>query len=462
MMFTPHEYQKAGIDYIIQHSCCALFWEMGLGKTLTALTAVQQLMYDYCCTRKVLIVAPKKVAEDTWQAEGRKWDHLRLLTFSTVMGTAEQRKKALQKEADIYVISRDSVVWLMELCRFRPSFDMLIVDESSSFKNPQAKRFKALRKAKPFFKRIVLLTGTPAPNNLHDLWAQLYLLDSGKRLGVTLSEFRNTYFKPGRSNGYAVYEWLIRDDQARDEIHHTISDICMSLKTKDYLKLPPRIDNIIRVQMDETAKNCYKSMKKEMTLELHGAEITALNAAALSNKLLQMANGSVYEDPDPNVEYVGGYFGGTVRIHKAKLNKLYEIVEDNPGKPVLVFYAFKHDLWTIKSTFPHAVELSGADSVRDWNAGKIEMLVAHPASCGYGLNLQAGGNIIVWYGLTWSLEQYQQANARLYRQGQEKPVIIHHLVTAGTIDEQVIAALQRKRTGQDALMEAIKAHLRGA
>ncbi|MGE1061819.1 DEAD/DEAH box helicase [Megasphaera paucivorans] len=461
MIFTPHAYQKEGIEYIIGHPDCGLFWEMGLGKTSTVLDAIDALMYDCCSIRKVLIVAPKKVAEATWQDEAVKWDNLRGLTFSTVLGTEDQRKKALRKEADIYVISRDSVVWLMELCRFRPSFDMLVVDESSSFKNPQAKRFRALRKARPFFKRIVILTGTPAPNNLHDIWAQVYLLDAGKRLGVTLSEFRKNYFKPGRSNGYAVYEWLVRDEKSKKEIYNRVSDICMSLKTKDYLKLPERIDNIIRVQMDETAKQCYKSMKKEMTLELHGAEITALNAAALSNKLLQMANGSVYEDPDPNVEYVGGYFGGTVQIHKAKLNKLYEIVEDNPGKPVLVFYAFKHDLWTIKSRFPNAVELSGADSVRDWNAGKIEMLVAHPASCGYGLNLQAGGNIIVWYGLTWSLEQYQQANARLYRQGQDKPVIIHHLVTAGTIDEQVIAALQRKRTGQDALMEAIKSHLRG-
>lgn len=451
MRCTLHSYQRAGKEYIIRHMHCGLFWEMGLGKTLATLTAVEELIYDRFEIRKVLIIAPLRVAQDTWQAEGRRWDHLRYLRFATVLGAESMRLAALRQEADCYVINRENVAWLCRQYRGKQfPFDMLIVDESSSFKNPRAKRFRDLRKVRAVFKRIVILTGTPAPNNLHDLWAQIYLLDAGERLGRTLGEFRRRYFQPGMSNGYTVYEWFIRGEKERKQIYDGISDICMSLKTKDYLQLPGRIDNVVRIAMDPGTEKIYKKMEKEMAMELEGEEITAQNAAALSNKLLQMANGAIYDDNK-----------GVIELHNLKIQKLKEIMEDNDGKPVLVFYSFIHDKDRIKASFPQAAELKDAGSIRQWNKGRIPLLLAHPASCGYGLNLQAGGSIIVWFGLTWSLEQYQQANARLYRQGQDKPVIIHHLVMDGTIDGHVMAALQAKKTGQDALMEAIKAHLRG-
>ena len=395
-----------------------------------------------------LIVAPRTVAESTWQDEAQKWDHLHL-KFSTVLGTPSQRIKALKQDADCYVISRDSVTWLCEYYRYQLPFDMLVLDESSSFKNPQAKRFKALRRARTCFDRVILLTGTPAPNTLLDIWSQIYLLDGGEALGRTITSYRNQYFRPDKRNGYIVYSYRLRDDQAEQEIYDAIAPEVMSLKAADYLKLPPRIDNVIRVEMDAKAQKIYKAMEKDLVLGLGtDDEITAMNAAALSNKLLQLANGCIYTDE-----------GNTVAVHDAKIDKLAEIVEQNEGKPILVFYAYKHDLSKLQQRFPAAKTLEGAAELRDWNAGRIPMLLAHPASTAYGLNLQAGGNIIVWYGLTWSLEQYQQANARLYRQGQDKPVIINHLVTKGTMDEQVMKALQSKAAGQDALLAAVKAKI---
>ena len=421
----------------------------GLGKTISTLIAIEKLMYDSFAIKKVLLIAPKKVAESTWSQESQKWNATRRLTVAKVLGSEKERIQALESESDIYVINRENVQWLYDYYFGKPKkkfpFDMLVIDESSSFKNPQAKRFKAMRKMRPLFKRIVILTGTPAPNTLMDIWAQMYLLDGGDRLGKTITEYRNRYFKPDKTNGHVVYSYrlLPNSDTA---IFGKIQDVCMSLKAKDYLKLPERIDNVITVEMDPKEWALYKEMEREHVLSIvDDDDISALNAASLAGKLLQLANGSIYNDE-----------GDIVVVHNEKVERLKELVEMNEGKPILVFYNFKHDLQAIKEAFPKAVELKTDDDVANWNKGNIQMLLAHPASAGYGLNLQAGGNIIVWYGLTWSLEQYQQANARLHRQGQTQPVIIHHLVTKGTMDEQVMKALERKEVGQDALLEAIK------
>jgi SNF2 family DNA or RNA helicase len=422
---------------------------MGLGKTIITLTAIQDLIYDMFEVSRVLIVAPRTVAESTWQDEARKWEHLHL-RFSTVLGPAQKRIAALQRPADCYVINRENVVWLCDYYKYRLPFDMLVIDESSSFKNPRAKRFRALRKCLPCFSRVVILTGTPAPNNLIDIWSQIYLLDRGEALGKVITAYRDRYFKPDKMNGYIVYSYRLKDSRAEQEIYDAIDPLCMSLKASDYLTMPARIDNVVKVVMPPDAEKAYKQMSRDLVLGMGSdEEITAANAAALSNKLLQMANGRVYNDD-----------GAVTDIHSAKIEKLAEIVEQNDGKPILVFYSYKHDLSRLRLHFPDARVLQGADELRAWNAGKIPMLLAHPASTAYGLNLQAGGNIIVWYGLTWSLEQYQQANARLYRQGQDKPVIINHLVTKGTIDEQVMKALKNKAAGQEALLMAVKAEIK--
>lgn len=448
MKFIPHEYQKEAIQRILDHDRYGLFLDMGLGKTVVTLTALQELIYDRFEISKVLIIAPKSVAEATWQDEAEKWEHLDL-TFSTVLGSRAQREAALQKKADCYVINRENVVWLCEYYRYRLPFDALVIDESSSFKNSRAKRFRALRKALPCFSRVLLLTGTPAPNTLMDLWPQMYLLDRGAALGRTLTAYRAKYFLPDKTNGMIVYSYRIRDKTAEKEIYRRIAPEVMSLKADDYLKLPKRIDNFIRLALPPRAKETYKRLEKDLVLSFGDAEITAANAAALSNKLLQLANGCVYTDDR-----------GVIDVHDVKIDALKEIHEANECKPLLVFYAFRHDQKKLLDNFPDAVVLKGADEVRAWNAGKIQILIAHPAATAYGLNLQAGGNIIVWYGLTWSLEQYEQANARLYRQGQQKPVIVNHLITIGTIDENVMRALSRKAAGQDALLAAVKAKIR--
>lgn len=447
MRFRPHDYQSRAIERILEQNSVGLFLDMGLGKTVITLTAVDELIYDRFEIRKVLVIAPKRVAEDTWTREADKWDHLQDLKISPVLGTVQQRLSALDADADVYVIGRDNVVWLVELMQKRRKgwpFDMIVIDELSSFKNPQAKRFRALRKAVPCANRVVGLTGTPSPNGLIDLWAEIYLLDQGKRLGKTLGWYREEYFRPGMRNGYTVYKWEPRRG-AQQQIEKQISDICVSMSAADYLELPERIDNVIPVRLGESERKQYETMEEDQLLQLGEDEtVAALNAAAVMSKLLQIANGSVYAEG-----------GSVIRIHERKAEALEEIV-DTAAEPVLVFYSYRHDLEAIRRRIPDARTLDGPEDIAAWNRGEIRVLLAHPASVGYGLNLQEGGHVIVWYGLTWSLELYQQANARLYRQGQEKPVIIHHLIAEGTVDEQVMRALQAKDTSQAALMAALK------
>lgn len=414
---------------------------MGQGKTATTLMALKDLLYDYVSISRVLVIAPKKVAEDTWQAEGRKWDSFRGLRFSTVMGTPKERRMALAADADIYVINRENVKWLCELYKYRLPFDALVVDESTSFKNPRAVRFKALKKCLGRFKKRIILTGTPRPNTLMDLWAQLYLLDGGERLGKTITAYRREYFVPEKQYQGIVYSYKCRNKACEKAIYDKIRDICFTLK-EGYKEIPSE-NNFIYVQLPERAKKNYIQMMKEQVLSLGDEEITALSAAAVSNKLLQMANGAIYTED-----------GGYKEIHDAKLEALEEIYEAN--KPLLVFYSYKSDLARIRKKFPEARTLDTAEDVNAWNRGEIPLLLAHPASAGYGLNLQDGGSTIVWFGLTWSLEQYQQANARLKRQGQKNQVIIHHLIARGTIDEQVMKAIKSKAEGQAAMMEAVR------
>ena len=442
MKYKAHGYQKKATERILQQKRVGLFLDMGLGKTVITLTAIKELIEDFAIW-KVLVIAPKRVAEDTWSREHEKWDHLSGLRISKVLGTPAQRMKALKAEADIYVIGRDNVKWLVELMGKSWPFDMVVIDELSSFKNPSAQRFKALRKVIPASDRVVGLTGTPSPNGLMDLWAEIYLLDRGERLGTTISAYREKYFRAGARNGYIVYKWEPYS-YSQKEIERKISDICMSMSAEDYLELPERIDNEIKIRLSEKEMKQYNQMERDQLLRIDDETVVALNAAAVMNKLLQMANGSVYADG-----------GDVVRIHEKKLDALEEII-DTTGEPVLVFYSFRHDLEAIKKRIPEARELESSEDIARWNRGEIPVLLCHPASVGYGLNLQDGGHVIVWYGLTWSLELYQQANARLYRQGQQKAVIIHHLIAEGTVDEQVMRALQHKDTSQSALLAALK------
>ena len=439
MRFIPHEYQKRAIDMIMRLPAVGLFLDMGLGKTVITLTAVRRLITEEFAVSKVLVIAPKRVAEDTWSREHAKWDHLQDLRISKVLGTRSQRVTALSTDADIYVIGRDNVVWLTQQYPKTWPFDMVVIDELSSFKNPQAKRFRALRKYIPRADRVVGLTGTPSPNGLMDLWAQIYLLDRGQRLGLTLGAYRDRYFTAGARNGYVVYKWLPVKG-AQKAIEKKIRDICVSMSGDDYLSLPKRIDNVIPVRLSDSQMAQYKQMEQDQLVQIENEDVVALSAAAVMTKLLQMANGAVY---------TAG--GAVVMVHDWKAKALAEIA-DTAQEPILVFYSYRHDIEAIKKEIHEAKELNGSGDIRDWNEGKIPVLLAHPASVGYGLNLQDGGHIIVWYGLTWSLELYQQANARLYRQGQEKPVIIHHLIAEGTVDEQVMRALQHKDTSQAALL----------
>ena len=395
------------------------------------------------------MVAPLRVAEDTWTKESAKWDHLRGLRVVRVLGSQAQRIRALETDADIYCINRENIPWLVKYYGTEWPFDGVVLDELSSFKSPSSKRFKAMRKVRPLIKHIVGLTGTPSPNGLIDLWAQVYLLDQGKRLGRTLTEYRNRYFNPGRRNGYVVYDWVPKDG-AEDEIYRRISDICISMKACDYLKLPERVDVVRTVKLDDEAQTAYTEMEKEAVLELGPNEIVdAGTAAVVSGKLLQIANGAVYDEN-----------GKTHIIHESKLDTLEDVIEAVNGRPVLVFYAYQHDLERIMQRFPQARKLEGSAEIDAWNRGEIPILLAHPAGAGHGLNLQAGGNHIVWFGLTWSLELYQQANARIYRQGVKgERVTITHLVTEGTIDEDVMRVLDGKATRQDALLEAVKARV---
>lgn len=449
MKYQPYHYQAYATQWIIDKKKSALFLEMGMGKSVSTLTAILELMYDYFDVAKVLVIAPLRVASTTWEEEIEKWDHLKDLRISKVLGSEKQRVAALYKKADIYIINRENVTWLVERFDSDWPFDMVVIDELSSFKSSKAQRFKSLKKVRPFIKRMVGLTGTPAPNGLIDLWPQIYLLDGGERLGKTVTGYRERYFLPDKRNQMIVYTWKLKDD-AEDAIYEKLSDICVSMKAKDYLELPERLDNVVPVELPKKAKEQYEVLEKELILSIEETDVLAGSAAVLANKLLQMANGAVY-DEDGEVKH----------IHDEKLKALDELMEAASGKPVLVFYGYQHDkdrlLLYLKKLKPRL--LQSDKDIKDWNQGKVQVLLAHPASAGHGLNLQTGGNIIIWFGLTWSLELYQQANARLWRQGQKQTVVIHHIIAKDTIDEQVMKALEDKDVSQAALIEAVKARM---
>ncbi|MGN8792387.1 SNF2-related protein [Acidaminococcus fermentans] len=445
MKFMPHDYQKYAIEYIKSHPITALFLDMGLGKTVTTLTAIRDLMYDAFEVKRVLVVAPLRVARDTWPDELRKWNHLKELTCSVVVGTVAERRRALQQDADIYIVNRENLAWLYENSRL--DFDMVVLDELSSFKNHQSKRFRAMKAMRPKVKRIVGLTGTPTGNGLMDLWAEFRILDMGERLGRYISQYRNLYFKPDKRNGMVVYSYKPLPG-AEEAIYHQISDITMSMKATDYLEMPELVSVAKEVRLSETEKKRYDELKKSLVLELPGGEVTSANAASLTLKLSQMANGAIYTD-DKNV----------VNIHDRKLEVMEDLVESANGKSVLVAYWFKHDKDRIRERM-EARELKEPQDFADWNAGKIPVALIHPASAGHGLNLQKGGSILIWFGLTWSLELYQQTNARLWRQGQaDKTVIIQHIVAKDTIDERILNVLKHKDGTQAALIDAVKADL---
>ncbi len=449
MRYEPHEYQEYATNFILSHPIAAILLEMGLGKSVITLTAIFDLTLDSFLIRKVLVIAPLRVARDTWPAEIEKWDHLYGLTYSVAIGSEAQRKAALLQRAQVYLINRENVDWLINDSGIPFDYDMVVIDELSSFKSHTSKRFRALRKVRPNVKRIVGLTGTPSSNGLMDLWAEIGILDMGQRLGRYISHFRNAYFVPDKRNQQIIFTYKPKPG-AEEAIYRLISDITISMKNTDYLKLPDLVINEIPVLLSEDERQQYEIMRSEMVLSIKGKEIDAVNAAALSNKLLQMANGAVYDGNS-----------GVVRIHDRKLDALEDIIEAANGKPVLIAYWYKHDLERIMERFP-AVQLDNAESIKRWNNGEIPVAVIHPASAGHGLNLQAGGSCLVWFGLTWSLELYQQTNARLWRQGQKDTVIIHHIVAKDTIDEQVMKALKRKDKTQTALIDAVKANLKEA
>lgn len=441
-----HPYQRYAVDFIERHRFCGLFLDMGLGKTVSTLTAVKRMIYSFEVS-KVLVIAPKRVAETTWTTEADKWEHLRCLKLSKVIGTEKERAEALGADADVYVINRENVCWLVRYLNGRMPFDMLVIDELSSFKSHTAQRFKALKSVRYQFSRIIGLTGTPAPNGYMDLWAELYLLDGGERLGKYITRYREEYFHPLISVGAVVYRYGL-NAMSDIVISKKISDICVSMKAGDYLRLPKRIDNTINVILTKDEKRQYDRFESEEILKINGETITAANAAAVTNKLLQYANGAIY-DETKNVH----------TIHDAKIEALEELVEAASGDPVLVFYSYRHDAARIMERLKKydPVMLEGEKDISDWNEGKTKVLITHPASAGHGLNLQAGGHIIVWFGVTWSLELYQQANARLHRQGQTKPVMIYHLITKGTMDERVMKAIANKENGQNAMIDAVRA-----
>ena len=440
-----HDYQEQSIKFIVNHPAAAILLECGLGKTIITLTAINELLFDRFESRKVLVICPLRVG-NVWANEIRHWRHLNLLRYSVAIGTKAERLAALNAKADIYVVNRENVEWLVENCKW--DFDMVVIDELSSFKNGKAKRFKALKKVRPFVRRIVGLTGTPSPNGLMDLWAEIGILDMGKRLGRYISHFRNEYFVPDKRNQMIVFSYKPKPG-AEEAIYNKISDICISMKAADHLKMPELINNIVEANMEEKEKAVYQKLKEEMVLSLPSGEIDAKNAAGLTNKLLQMANGAVYAEG-----------GKVVHIHDKKLDALEDLIEAANGKPVLVAYWFKHDLERMQQRFAIR-KLETSTDFEEWNRGEIPVAAIHPASAGHGLNLQAGGSALIWFGLTWSLELYQQTNARLWRQGQKNAVVIHHIVTKGTIDERVLKALKNKNMTQASLIEAVKADLGG-
>lgn len=454
-VFTPYAYQQYCIDAIMRLPRLGLFLDMGLGKTVITLTALHELKYHRFCVRKALVIAPKKVAETTWRKEAAKWEHLRDLRVVSVLGTATQRKKALDQAADLYVINRENTQWLVQYYGRNWPFDMVILDESSSFKNHQAKRFKALKSILAKIVRVVELTGTPRPKSLIDLWAQIYLLDGGQRLGRTISCYREMYFDPDKRNATTIFSYAPKAG-AEDAILQSISDICISMKSEDYLDLPELIFEEIPVVLDGPAQARYTELEREALLQVDDEVITAGSAAVLSGKLLQLCNGAVYDED-----------GNAVLVHDCKMEAFLETLEQLNGQHALVYYNYQHDkdrlLEALAKTPYHTEVYTDAKSEDDWNAGRIDVLLAHPASCGYGLNLQEGGHHVIWFGLpNCDLEQFQQANKRLHRNGQPYPVIIHMLVVQGGRDEDVIKSLNEKDAGQERLLDALKARIKKA
>lgn len=447
MNFSPHDYQAYAIDYIKTHPIAAVLLDMGLGKTVISLTAIADLLFDSFEAHRVLVIAPLRVARDTWPAEIEKWEHLQHLTYSVVVGTPKERRAALMAGADITIINRENLQWLIEDSGFPFDYDMVVIDELSSFKNHQSKRFQALMKVRPKVKRIIGLTGTPSSNGLMDLWAEFKLLDMGQRLGRFISQYRNNYFLPDKRNGQIIYSYKPMP-YAEDAIYRKISDVTISMKSTDHLKMPELISSKYEVRLSEEERVRYEELKSHLVLQLPEGEVTAANAASLTGKLVQLANGAIYSDD-----------GDTVEFHNRKLDALEDIIEAANGKPLLVAYWFRHDLERIKQRF-NVREIESSKDITDWNSGKIPVAVIHPASAGHGLNLQSGGSTLIWFGLTWSLELYQQTNARLWRQGQtDRTVVIQHIITKGTIDERILKALSRKELTQNALIDAVKANL---
>ena len=446
MKYKPHEYQSYATEFILSHPISAVFLEMGLGKSVITLSAIFDLCLDSFLVCKVLVIAPLRAARDTWPAEIKKWDHLKGLSYSVAVGTEKERIDALKKQSTLYIINRENVDWLVHKSGIPFHFDMVVIDELSSFKSYGAKRFKSLLKVRPSVKRIVGLTGTPSSNGLMDLWAEFRILDLGQRLGRYISHYRNTYFKPDKRNAQIIFSYKPLPG-AEEEIYKQISDITISMKSTDYLKMPEYVSNEVFVTLSDKEWKVYSDFKEDMVANLGDEDIDAVNAAVLSGKLLQMANGAVYDSE--NKAHV---------IHDKKLDALEDLIEGANGKPVLVAYWYKHDLERIKERFP-VRQIQSSKDIEDWNNSKIPIAVIHPASAGHGLNLQSGGSTLIWFGLTWSLELYQQTNARLYRQGQKDTVIVHHIITKNTIDEDVLLALTKKEKTQDALIDAVKANL---
>jgi SNF2 family DNA or RNA helicase len=445
MRFSPHDYQKYAIDYIESHPVAAVLLDMGLGKTVISLTAIFDLLFDSFEVSRILVVAPLRVARDTWPAEIRKWEHLSGLTYTVAVGNARERKAALLQGADVTIINRENLGWLIDDSGIPFTYDMVVLDELSSFKNHKSKRFRALMKVRPKVKRIIGLTGTPSSNGLMDLWAEFKVLDQGQRLGRFITQYRTAYFMPDKRNGEIIYSYKPLP-YAGDAIYRKISDITISMKSTDHLKMPELISTQYEVQLSADERERYEELKNDLVLELHGDEITAANAASLTGKLSQLANGAIYSDD-----------GKIIEFHDRKLDALEDIIEAANGKPLLVAYWFRHDLERIRRRFD-VQEIKSSQDINDWNAGNIPVAVIHPASAGHGLNLQAGGSTLVWFGLTWSLELYQQTNARLWRQGQKsRTVVIQHIVTANTIDGQILNALKHKDKTQSALINAVKA-----
>lgn len=446
MQLKPHKYQQFTIDFIENHPQAAIFLGMGLGKTIITLTAINNLIYDQAAVKKALIIAPLRVARDTWKQELSKWDHLTNLRMSVIVGTAKDRQQALNKDADVYVINRENVPWLVQELKHWP-FDMVVIDELSSFKNHKAKRFKALKSRRKWIKRIVGLTGTPAPNSLEDLWAPFRLIDEGKRLGKYLTHFRNDYFVPDKRNGHQIFSWKLKPG-AETAIYDNIRDITVSMRTTDYLELPPLTVTTRTAKLNRKSQVVYQQLQRDLITSIEGSTIDAGTAGALANKLLQLSSGAIYDEE-----------GRVINVHSHKLDVLEDLVEAADGDTILVAYWFKHELERLQQKFPQGQVLSTSEDMSNWNRGKIPLAFIHPASAGHGLNLQSGGHNLVWLTTPWSLELYEQTNARLFRQGQTQPVSIVHIELENTIDQQVIQSLRRKDTTQSALVDAVAAHV---